>query len=296
MSTLRYTGVVFEMAVLYLVATPIGNMGDLSPRAKETLKNVDFIAAEDTRVAKKLLSAASLPSKPMLSYFEHNRREKGELILSRILNGENCALITDAGTPAVSDPGEDLVALCAENGVEVVPVPGCCAAVCGLAASGLPSGRWCFEGFLSVNRKSRKEHLDSLKDEKRTMIFYEAPHKLLKTLKDMSEAFGGNRRIAISRELTKLHEETLRMTLDEAVTRFDMIAPRGEFVLVVEGAQEAAEEDGRLKMQKAAVFAEELVKEGETTKDAVKKAAEAYKLKKNALYRLVLEKTADTKN
>ena len=223
-------------SVLYLVATPIGNLGDLSPRAREVLSAVDFIAAEDTRVTQKLLTACGLPRKPMISYYEHNRRARGEEVLAKLLAGESCALVTDAGTPAVSDPGEDLVALCAEHDVPVVPIPGCCAAVCALAASGLPTGRWCFEGFLSVNKKARRAHLDALQNEKRTMIFYEAPHKLCATLRDLAEAFGGARRISLSRELTKLHEETLRMTLAEAVAYFDQTPPRGEFVLIVEGA------------------------------------------------------------
>ncbi len=210
--------------ILYLVATPIGNLGDLSPRAREVLSSVDFIAAEDTRVTQKLLTACGLPRKPMISYYEHNRRARGEEVLAKLLAGETCALVTDAGTPAVSDPGEDLVALCAEQGVPVVPVPGCCAAVCALAASGLPTGRWCFEGFLSVNKKARREHLDALQGEKRTMIFYEAPHKLCATLRDLAEAFGGERRISLSRELTKLHEETLRMTLAEAAAYFGRAA------------------------------------------------------------------------
>ena len=208
---------------LYLVATPIGNLGDFSPRAREVMSEVDFIAAEDTRVTKKLMTALDLPQKPLVSYYEHNRRQRGEEILARLLGGENCALVTDAGTPAVSDPGEDLVALCAPEGVPVIPVPGCCAAVCALAASGLPTGRWCFEGFLSVNKKARREHLDALKNEKRSMIFYEAPHKLRATLDDLCAAFGGERRISLSRELTKLHEETLRMTLAEAVAYFAVV-------------------------------------------------------------------------
>ncbi len=277
-------------AALYLVATPIGNMGDLSPRARETLEKVDFIAAEDTRVAQKLLNAAGLPGKPMLSYFEHNRRARGQEVLSRILAGEDCALITDAGTPAVSDPGEDLAGLCIENGVRVIPVPGCCAAVCALSVSGLPSGRWCFEGFLSVNRKSRREHLESLKGEKRTMIFYEAPHKLRNTLKDLAEAFGENRIVSISRELTKLHEETLKMTLGEAVSFFDDNIPRGEFVLVIEGAPEIKEtsEDEFAKLSEAAKDVSELVGRGATMKDAVKTVSSGTGVKKNALYRFVL--------
>lgn len=224
------------MSTLYLVATPIGNLSDLSPRAREVLSTVDFIAAEDTRVTQKLLNACELPKKPMISYYEHNRRARGEAVLEKLLAGETCALVTDAGTPAVSDPGEDLVALCAEHDVPVIPIPGCCAAVCALAASGLPTGRWCFEGFLSVNKKARREHLDTLQGEKRTMIFYEAPHKLCATLRDLRDAFGGDRRLSLSRELTKLHEQTLRMTLDEAVAYFDANAPRGEFVLILEGA------------------------------------------------------------
>ena len=199
------------MSTLYLVATPIGNLSDLSPRAREVLSTVDFIAAEDTRVTQKLLNACELPKKPMISYYEHNRRARGEAVLEKLLAGETCALVTDAGTPAVSDPGEDLVALCAEHDVPVIPIPGCCAAVCALAASGLPTGRWCFEGFLSVNKKARREHLDTLQGEKRTMIFYEAPHKLCATLRDLRDAFGGDRRLSLSRELTKLHEQTRRL-------------------------------------------------------------------------------------
>ena len=278
-------------ATLYLVATPIGNLGDLSPRAREVLSSVDFIAAEDTRVTQKLLTACNLPRKPLISYYEHNRRARGEEVLAKLLAGESCALVTDAGTPAVSDPGEDLVALCAANGVPVVPIPGCCAAVCGLAASGLPTGRWCFEGFLSVNKKARREHLDALKGETRTMIFYEAPHKLCATLRDLAEAFGGDRRIALSRELTKLHEQTLRMTLDGAVAYFDETPPRGEFVLTIEGAPQAADtpEDEDARLAAAADEVRRRVAAGETQKDAVKAVSAAAGVKKNALYRLVLE-------
>ena len=223
-------------ATLYLVATPIGNLSDLSPRAREVLASVDFIAAEDTRVTQKLLTACALPKKPLISYYEHNRRARGEEVLAKLLAGESCALVTDAGTPAVSDPGEDLVALCAAHNVPVIRSP---AAALPCARWRLPvcrPARWCFEGFLSVNKKARREHLDALAGEKRTMIFYEAPHKLCATLRDLSDAFGGDRRISLSRELTKLHEETLRMTLSEAVQYFDQTPPRGEFVLIVEGA------------------------------------------------------------
>ena len=282
-------------SILYLVATPIGNLGDLSPRAREVLSSVDFIAAEDTRVTQKLLTACSLPRKPLISYYEHNRRARGEEVLAKLLAGESCALVTDAGTPAVSDPGEDLVALCAEHNVPIVPIPGCCAAVCALAASGLPTGRWCFEGFLSVNKKARRAHLDALQDEKRTMIFYEAPHKLCATLRDLAEAFGGERRISLSRELTKLHEETLRMTLAEAIAYFDQTPPRGEFVLIVEGAPDAPEtaQDEQERLAAAAAEVRRRMAEGQTQKDAVKAVSAAAGIKKNALYRYVLEDSAE---
>lgn len=275
---------------LYLVATPIGNLGDFSPRAREVMSEVDFIAAEDTRVTKKLMTALDLPQKPLVSYYEHNRRQRGEEILARLLAGENCALVTDAGTPAVSDPGEDLVALCAPEGVPVIPIPGCCAAVCALAASGLPTGRWCFEGFLSVNKKARREHLDALKNEKRSMIFYEAPHKLRATLDDLCAAFGGDRRISLSRELTKLHEETLRMTLAEAVAYFTETAPRGEFVMIVEGAPDVVDEDAEDdRMARALHAVQKRIENGETLKDAVKMVSADLGVKKNALYQLALE-------
>ena len=278
-------------SVLYLVATPIGNLGDLSPRAREVLSAVDFIAAEDTRVTQKLLTACGLPRKPMISYYEHNRHARGEEVLAKLLAGESCALVTDAGTPAVSDPGEDLVALCAEHDVPVIPIPGCCAAVCALAASGLPTGRWCFEGFLSVNKKARRAHLDALQNEKRTMIFYEAPHKLCATLRDLAEAFGGARRISLSRELTKLHEETLRMTLAEAIAYFDQTPPRGEFVLIVEGAPDEpeTEQDEQARLAAAAAAVRRRMEEGQTQKDAVKAVSAETGVKKNALYRFVLD-------
>ena len=281
-------------AILYLVATPIGNLGDLSPRAREILSTVDFIAAEDTRVTQKLLNACALPQKPLVSYYEHNRRARGEVVLARLLEGESCALVTDAGTPAVSDPGEDLVALCAAHDIPVIPVPGCCAAVCALAASGLPTGRWCFEGFLSVNKKARREHLDALREEKRTMIFYEAPHKLCATLRDLQETFGGDRRLSLSRELTKLHEETLRMTLAEAAAYFDAHPPRGEFVLIVEGAPDApvTEQDEAVRLAAAAEEVRRRIEGGQTRKDAVKAVSAACGVKRNALYRYVLEQEA----
>lgn len=280
-----------SIGTLYLVATPIGNLGDFSPRARQTMCDVDFIAAEDTRVTKKLLNALDLPSKPMISYFEHNRRERGEEIVKKLLSGENCALVTDAGTPAVSDPGEDLVALCAENNIPVQSIPGCCAAVCALAVSGLPTGRWCFEGFLSVNKKARKEHLDSLLSEKRTMIFYEAPHKLRQTLHDMRLAFGDDRKIAMCREITKIHEESLRMTLSEAEKYYTENSPRGEYVLVLEGNTEVItdiSDNERMEMAISAV--QKRIQAGETLKDAVKLVSADIGVKKNALYKEALNR------
>ena len=227
----------------------------------------------------------------MISYYEHNRRARGEVVLERMLGGETCALVTDAGTPAVSDPGEDLVALCAEHDIPVIPVPGCCAAVCALAASGLPTGRWCFEGFLSVNKKARREHLDALEGEKRTMIFYEAPHKLCATLRDLAAAFGEERRLSLSRGLTKLHEQTLRMTLGEAMRYFDENAPRGEFVLIVEGAPDEpeTEQSEEERLAAAAEAVRRRIEQGQTQKDAVKAVSAEVGVKKNALYRYVLE-------
>lgn len=224
---------------LYLVATPIGNLADLSERAIKVLTEVDFIAAEDTRNTGHLLSYLGV-KKPLVSYFEHNKRERGEVICDRLAAGETCALVTDAGTPAISDPGEDLVRLCAERGLAVTSIPGCCAGITALTLSGLPTGRFCFEGFLSVNKAERKKRLDKLKGEDRTMIFHEAPHKLDTTLKDLCEAFGGERKIALCRELTKTYEEILRMTLAEAVAYHTEHPPRGEYVLVVEGASDEA--------------------------------------------------------
>ncbi len=269
---------------LYLAATPIGNLGDVSQRFIETLEAVDFIAAEDTRVTRKLLTHFDI-KKPLVSYYEHNRRESGAKIVERLLAGESCALVSDAGTPAISDPGEDLVALCAASGVPVVPIPGCCAAISALAVSGLPTGRFCFEGFLSTARKSRFEHLTALKDEKRTMIFYEAPHKLLATLQDMLSVWG-DRQVSISRELTKLHEETLRLPLSQAVAHFQAVPPRGEFVLVVQGAAEEAAPTATL--EEALALVDQYRAAGASLKDAARQAAEATGFAKNELYRQAL--------
>ena len=266
---------------LYLVGTPIGNLGDISPRCAETLAEVDFIAAEDTRVSRKLLNHLDI-HKSLVSYYEHNSRESGRRIVDRLLAGESCALVTDAGMPAISDPGEDLVRLCAEAGVEVLAVPGPTAALTALALSGLPTGRFTFEGFLSVTRKVRLEHLASLRGERRTMIFYEAPHKLLQTLGDLCAAFGEDRQVALCREMTKLHEEVIRCTLGEARARFTESEPRGEFVLVVAGApEEEKADDGEGALARAL----ELAATGLSARDAVRQASEEFRVSRSALYR-----------
>ena len=271
--------------ILYLVPTPIGNLGDISHRIAKTLEEVDFIAAEDTRVTLKLLNHLGL-RKPLMSYYRHNTEGAGEQVLSRLLAGENGALVTDAGTPAVSDPGEDLVALCAAQGVTVTAIPGPCALVTALAVSGLPTGRFTFEGFLPMNKKNRRAHLEGLRGEERTMIFYEAPHKLTATLDDLAEAFGGERRIALCRELTKLHEEIFRTTLAGAAARYGAESPRGEFVLVVEGAP-APEEAGATLADGLARVAE-LREGGASLKDAARQAAKELDLSRNELYAAAL--------
>lgn len=269
---------------LFIVGTPIGNLGDISPRALETLEGCDFIAAEDTRVTLKLLNHFEI-KKPMISYFEHNRREKGEIIAERILSGENCALVTDAGMPAVSDPGEDLVDLCHEKGIDVKVVPGPCAFVSAAALSGLPVGRFTFEGFISVNRQSRREHLASVAHEKRTMIFYEAPHKLSATLKDLYETLG-NRRMAIVREITKIHEEVIRTTLAEAAERYAEEQLKGEIVLVIEGEKT---ETAAVTLKDAVTLANEYISQGLSASFAAKKAAKETGLKKGDIYDSIKE-------
>ncbi len=276
---------------LYLVATPIGNLGDLSPRAVDTLRQCDFIAAEDTRVTLKLLNHFEI-KKPLVSYYEHNRASSGEKILARILSGETCALVTDAGMPAVSDPGEDLVRICAAAGVEILIVPGACAAVSALALSGLPTGRFTFEGFLSTAKKSRSDHLDTLRDERRTMIFLEAPHKLRATLSDMADAFGGGRRVSISRELTKIHEETMRLTLAEAVSHFETTPPKGEFVIVVEGAPEPSPAAGA-GLPEALAAVSRYRDSGLSLKDAAKRASEESGISKKTIYDAALKAARD---
>lgn len=271
---------------LYLVATPIGNLGDFSPRAREIFNTVGFIAAEDTRVTVKLLNYFEI-QKPLVSYYEHNRAESGAKILARLLAGESCALTTDAGMPAISDPGEDLVRLCAENGVPVVSIPGPCALVTALAVSGLPTQRFCFEGFLSTAKKSRFEHLNELKTETRTMVFYEAPHKLIRTLEDFLECWG-ERDVAVCRELTKLHEQTLRTTLSGAIEHFTQTAPRGEFVLVVSGAPETAVE--KITPEAALALVDEYRAQGRSLKEAAKLASADSGFSKNELYELAVNR------
>ena len=267
--------------ILYLVPTPIGNLGDLSTRIIETLEQVDFIAAEDTRVSLKILNHLGM-KKPMVSYYRHNTETSGPQILNRILNGESCALVTDAGTPAISDPGEELVAQCAEAGVQVCAIPGPCALVTALAVSGLPTGRFTFEGFLAMNKKNRAAHLEALKAERRTMIFYEAPHKLCATLADMAAAFGSDRRIALCRELTKLHEEIVRTTLGEAIERYREQPPKGEFVLVVDGAPEVEQE--MLSLEDGVAMVLEKRAAGLSMKDAARQVSAETGLSKNELY------------
>lgn len=274
--------------ILYVVGTPIGNLGDMSPRAVETLENVDFIAAEDTRVTLKLLNHFGI-KKPMVSYFEHNKHQRGEIICRRILSGENCAIVTDAGMPCISDPGELLVKQCEEYGIEVKAVPGPSAVISALAISGLPTGRFTFEGFLSVNKKSRMEHLESVKNETRTMIFYEAPHKLNATLRDMLGAFG-NRSIAIVRELTKIHEEVIRTTLEQAVERYSEAPLKGEIVLVIDGAKPVDNNKVYTEEEAADLAIALAAEENVSLSEASKKAAKETGIKKGIIYKLATER------
>lgn len=274
---------------LYLVPTPIGNLGDISKRMADTLAAVDFIAAEDTRVSIKLLNHLGL-KKPMMSYYRHNTEAGGRAILTRLLGGESCALVTDAGTPAISDPGEELVGLCVEQGVEVTPLPGPCALVTALSASGLPTGRFTFEGFLAMNKKNRRAHLLSLAGEERTMVFYEAPHKLPATLCDLRDAFGPSRRVSLCRELTKLHEEFRRMTLGAAADWYAANTPKGEFVLVVEGACPCTRDT--VSLEEGVAMVERYREGGLSLRDAVRRTAEETSLPKNELYEHAVGKTS----
>ena len=269
---------------LYVVGTPIGNLSDFSPRAIEVLSQVNFIAAEDTRVTLKLLNHFEI-KKPMVSYFEHNRRERGEMILERIKNGEDCAIVTDAGMPAISDPGEELVDLCHLSGIKVEAVPGPTAFATAVAVSGLPSGRFTFEGFLSMNKPSRREHLESITDEKRTMVFYEAPHKLCATLADLYK-YLGDRKIAIIKELTKIHETVERTTLSLACEKYSNETPKGEYVLVIEGAP--PEKNEKISLDEAVLLAKKLVESGMAVNEASKEIAKETKYKKGDIYKALL--------
>ena len=268
---------------LTLVGTPIGNLSDMSPRGVKALRECDFIAAEDTRVTMNLLNHFEI-RKPLVSYYEHNKRQRGGEILSRLQAGESAVMVTDAGMPAISDPGEELVALCHDEGIPVTVVPGPSAVVTALALSGLPAGRFTFEGFLSVNKRSRREHLEALRLEQRTMVFYEAPHKLPATLRDMALVLG-ERRIALVRELTKIHEEVIRTTLPEAAERFSQEAPRGEFVLVIEGA--APVQEPQVTLEEAAALAREYAAQGTAASEAARRAAAETGHKKGDIYRLL---------
>lgn len=279
-----------EKGALYIVGTPIGNLGDLSPRARETLAEADFIAAEDTRVTMGLLTHFGI-HKPLISYFEHNKQSRGETILARLRSGETCALVSDAGMPAISDPGETLVASCAKEDIPVYVVPGPTAAISALAVSGLPTGRFTFEGFLSMNKRSRRQHLAGVERETRTMVFYEAPHKLRRTLSDFEKLFGGDRKIAVVRELTKVHEEVWRTTLREAAAHYREQEPRGEYVLVIAGAEAPAQEDPAYTLEDAVDMARELLEEGAAPTEAAKQAAKATGLRKAEIYRALTEDT-----
>ena len=271
---------------LYVVGTPIGNLSDFSPRAVQTLQEVDFIAAEDTRVTVKLLNRFDIHT-PMVSYHKYNSRERGEEICRRLLDSENCAIVTDAGMPCISDPGELLVQKCAELGIEVCAVPGPTAVASALAISGLPTGRFTFEGFLSVNKVSRREHLNSLVKEQRTMIFYEAPHKLPNTLRDLYEAFG-NRKLSIVRELTKIHDQVIRTTLEEAAVKYADGSVKGEIVLVIEGAKETGQQPE--KLEEAVALAKARVDGGMSPSAAAKEAAELTGFKKGLIYKELITK------
>ncbi|MEG0571374.1 MAG: 16S rRNA (cytidine(1402)-2'-O)-methyltransferase [Oscillospiraceae bacterium] len=268
------------MKGLYVVGTPIGNLQDMSYRAIETLKQVDFIAAEDTRVTLKLLNHFEI-KKPMISYYEHTIKERGEYIISRIIRGESCAIVSDAGMPCISDPGEDLVRLCIENGIEIKIIPGPSAVISGLCLSGFSTSRFTFEGFLSTNKSSRIDHLKSLEKEMRTMIFYEAPHKLVSTLTDMKKYFG-NRNIALARELTKIYEQVLHFTIDDAIKYYEQTKPKGEFVLIVEGAAVPKEEE--ISIDEAVSMAIKLIKDGEKATQAAKIIAKQSGHKKSDIY------------
>lgn len=282
-----------EKSTLYLVGTPIGNLSDISERAKKILSSVDFIAAEDTRNSYKLLSCLGI-KKELVSYYEHNKRSSGERIVERLLGGENCALITDAGMPAISDPGEDIVRLCSDNGITVTAIPGPCAAISALALSAISTSRFTFEGFLPAVKGERKKRLSPLAREERTMIFYEAPHKLFQTLKDMNEVFGSERKISLCRELTKLNEEIIRTTIGKAVEYYTEKEPRGEYVLIIEGAEEAGviSDDNPLTSLAPEEHVRHYLDKGLAKMDAIKAAAKDRGISKSEMYKILLQETS----
>ena len=272
---------------LYLCATPIGNLGDITYRCVEVLSSVDLIAAEDTRRTLGLLNHLEI-EKPLTSYFEHNKKEKGEYLINEMKNGKNIALVSDAGTPAISDPGEDLVKMCIEADIQVVPVPGAVAGINALISSGFSTQRFTFEGFLTVNKRGRTQHLKSLADEQRTMIFYEAPHKLMSTLRDMYDVFG-DRRIALCREITKIHEEFVRTTISKAISLYEEKPPRGEFVIVIEGKKSEdiqAEKEAAFSEMSVSEHMEMYLKKGMEEKDALKAVAKDRGVSKRDIYNM----------
>ncbi len=277
-----------EKSTLYLVATPIGNLADISERAIKVLNEADFIAAEDTRNSLRLLSALGIKNE-LVSYHEHNKKSSGERLVARLLSGESCALITDAGMPAISDPGEDIVKLCAEAGITVSVIPGACAAVSALSLSGLATGRFAFEGFLSAKQSERRKRLDAVRSDDRTLIFYEAPHKLIATLQDMADAFGNERKISLCREITKINEEIKRTTLGEAIAFYSANEPRGEFVLVVEGfsGESISDEAAKLLSLSPEEHVQKYENDGLARMDAIKKAAKDRGMSKSELYKIL---------
>jgi len=285
------TGNQIEAGCLYLVATPIGNLSDISARAERVLSGVDFIAAEDTRVTGKLLARLGI-KKPLVSYYEHNKKTCGEVITARLSQGQSCALVTDAGTPGISDPGEDIVGKCAALGIKATAVPGPCAAIAALSVSGLPCARFVFEGFLGAAKSDRAKRLRELAGEERTIVFYEAPHKLLRTLEAMRDILG-ERDIAVVRELTKMNEQILRTTLSGALEYFTEHAPRGEFVLVVRGAGPKNKNDpaeGEADTEKLITQTKEFESAGMSRMDAIKATAKANGLTKSEVYAAVSKK------
>ena len=272
--------------ILYIVGTPIGNLNDLTPRIKETFEKVDFIAAEDTRVTLKLLNHLSI-KKPMVSYYEHNLKERGQYILNRIVNGESCALCSDAGMPCISDPGEIIVHDAYELNIKVVPIPTATAATTALCVSGLPTGRFCFEGFIPTNKNQRRERLNEIKDETRTMIFYEAPHKLKATLKDFVITFGEERKLTLARELTKLHEDIFVTNIKEAFDYYENNTPRGEYVLILEGCEIKDTDTIEITIEQATKMALDLMQEGKSASTACKEISKITNIPKNQIYKIV---------